>query len=82
MLWHLKNIESPTTRRRYLSPIASVFDPLGFIAPYLLRPKKDLQLLCKTNKKRGKKKQPKKQVSPLEMLTKGKKQRTRGSPNP
>jgi hypothetical protein len=39
-------MECPTTRRKCLSLIASVFDPMGFIAPYLLRPKKALQKMC------------------------------------
>jgi hypothetical protein len=43
MLGHLRDIEPPTTRKKCLSLIAKVFDPMGFIAPYLLRPKK---LLC------------------------------------
>jgi hypothetical protein len=46
MLAHLMNIECPETRRKCLSLIASVFDPMGFIAAYLLKPKKALQLLC------------------------------------
>jgi hypothetical protein len=40
MLAHLKKIEPPTTRRECLSLLYSVFDPMGFIAPYLLRSKK------------------------------------------
>jgi hypothetical protein len=41
----LKDIEPPTTKKKCLSLIAKVFDPMGFIAPNLLRPKKALQLL-------------------------------------
>jgi hypothetical protein len=44
-LAHLRTIEPPTTKRSCFSLIALVFDPMGFIAPYLLRPKKALQLL-------------------------------------
>jgi hypothetical protein len=47
MLAHLKNGKHPTTRRECLSLIALMFDPMGFIAPYLLRPKKALQHLCR-----------------------------------
>ena len=46
-LAHLKGDKPPTTRRECLSLIASVFYPMGFIAPYLLRPKKALQHLCR-----------------------------------
>jgi hypothetical protein len=46
MLAYLMDIECPETRRKFLSLIASVFDPMGFIAPFLLRPKKAFQRLC------------------------------------
>lgn len=38
--------EHPFTRRGVLSTIASVFDPLGFVAPFILVGKKILQQLC------------------------------------
>ncbi|XP_073766183.1 uncharacterized protein isoform X2 [Danio rerio] len=38
--------EHPFTRRGVLSTIASVFDPLGFMAPFILVGKKILQQLC------------------------------------
>ncbi|XP_056236444.1 uncharacterized protein LOC130172051 [Seriola aureovittata] len=38
--------EKSTTRRGILSTIASVFDPLGFLAPFLLQGKKILQEMC------------------------------------
>ncbi|CAI5682991.1 unnamed protein product [Oreochromis niloticus] len=38
--------EKPVTRRGILSIIASVFDPLGFLAPFLLIGKKILQEMC------------------------------------
>ncbi len=37
------------TRRSMLSTVSSVFDPLGFVAPYLLPAKKLLQRLCQEN---------------------------------
>ncbi|XP_051803238.1 uncharacterized protein LOC127533647 [Acanthochromis polyacanthus] len=36
----------PATRRGILSTVASVFDPLGFLAPFLLLGKKILQEMC------------------------------------
>ena len=39
--------ERPATRRGILSTVASVFDPLGFLAPFLLLGKKVLQEMCK-----------------------------------
>lgn len=36
----------PATRRGVLSSVASVYDPLGFIAPYLLNGKRVLQEMC------------------------------------
>ena len=37
----------PSTKRGLLSCIASLYDPLGFVAPILLRPKRLLQQLCR-----------------------------------
>jgi hypothetical protein len=39
--------EQPLTRRGIPSMISSVFDPLGFLAPFVLRAKKLLQRFCK-----------------------------------
>ena len=39
--------ESPPTRRGILSVISSIYDPLGFIAPFLLEGKAILQETCK-----------------------------------
>ena len=36
----------PATRRGILSSVASIYDPLGFVAPYLLNGKKILQDMC------------------------------------
>lgn len=41
--------EKPATRRGILSIVASVFDPLGFMAPFLLLGKKILQEMCQKN---------------------------------
>ncbi|XP_067034775.1 uncharacterized protein [Acropora muricata] len=41
--------DKPLTRRGILSTVNSVYDPLGFAAPFLLRGKRILQLLCKEN---------------------------------
>ncbi|XP_064647467.1 uncharacterized protein LOC135500152 [Lineus longissimus] len=38
--------EQPLTRRGILSMISSVFDPLGFLAPFILKGKQILQELC------------------------------------
>ena len=38
-----------STRRGILSTISSVYDPLGFISPYILKAKIILQRLCKDN---------------------------------
>lgn len=38
--------EKPPTRQGILSTVASVFDPLGFLAPFLLLGKKILQEMC------------------------------------
>ena len=39
----------PVTRRGVLSTIASVFDPLGFLSPYILLGKQILQDMCREN---------------------------------
>ncbi|XP_067946371.1 uncharacterized protein [Watersipora subatra] len=39
----------PVTRRGILSTIASVFDPLGLISPFILKGKQILQEMCKEN---------------------------------
>ncbi|XP_054868653.1 uncharacterized protein LOC129349462 [Amphiprion ocellaris] len=38
--------EHPMTKRRILCTVASVYDPLGFVAPFTLRGKQILQQLC------------------------------------
>ena len=45
----MANKEKPSTRRGILSTISSIFDPLGFIAPVLMKPKILLQQLCRLN---------------------------------
>ncbi|XP_028323938.1 uncharacterized protein LOC114476536 [Gouania willdenowi] len=39
--------DNPLTRRGVLSTVASVYDPLGFVAPFILIGKQILQTLCK-----------------------------------
>ena len=39
--------EKPSTRRRILSIVSSVYDPLGFVAPFILTAKMILQGLCR-----------------------------------
>ena len=41
--------DMPLTRRGVLSTIKSVYDPLGFLAPVILKGKKILQQLCRDN---------------------------------
>lgn len=38
--------DQPATRRGILSTVASIYDPLGFLAPYVLAGKKILQEMC------------------------------------
>ena len=39
--------EKPLTRRGIISTVASIYDPLGLIAPYTLRGKQILQRMCR-----------------------------------
>ena len=39
--------ERPLTRRGVLSTVASIYDPLGFVAPFILRGKLLLQQMCR-----------------------------------
>ena len=43
--------EKPLTRREVLSTLSSIYDPLGFDAPFLLQGKQILQKLCHLNLK-------------------------------
>ena len=43
---HIKNL--PATRRGILSTISGIYDPLGFISPFILIGKSILQGMCKT----------------------------------
>ncbi|XP_073728111.1 uncharacterized protein [Misgurnus anguillicaudatus] len=45
--FHVPLKDQPTTRRGILSTIASIYDPLGFVAPYVLNGKKILQEMCR-----------------------------------
>ncbi len=45
-LFDLKMAEKPMTRRSILSIVASIYDPLGFLAPFVLIGKLLLQELC------------------------------------
>ena len=38
--------EKPMTRREMLSIVSSIYDPLEFVAPFILKGKRLLQLLC------------------------------------
>lgn len=39
--------DNPLTRRGVLSTVASLYDPLGFMAPYILIGKQILQQMCR-----------------------------------
>ena len=39
--------DRPATRRGILSAVSSVYDPLGFLAPFVLNRKRILQDICK-----------------------------------
>ena len=41
---HLK--DTPATRRGMLSTVSSIYDPLGFVAPFILPGRKTIQRLC------------------------------------
>ena len=41
--------DKPMTRRGILSTVSSVYDPLGFVAPFIIPAKKLLQDLCREN---------------------------------
>ncbi|KAK3515917.1 hypothetical protein QTP86_004881, partial [Hemibagrus guttatus] len=45
--FHVPLKGQPTTHRSILSAVASIFDPLGFVAPYVLNGKKILQEMCR-----------------------------------
>ena len=46
-VFHFNDIGNPNTRRRLLSCVATIFDPIGLIAPFILTAKILLQTLCK-----------------------------------
>ena len=41
--------DRPLTRRGILSTIGSIYDPLGFVAPFTVLGKQILQALCRDN---------------------------------
>ena len=41
--------EKALTRRGMLSMVSKIYDPLGFASPFLLKGKRILQALCKSN---------------------------------
>ena len=41
------HLQHPATRRGILSAVASLFDPLGFMSPYVLKGKRILQEMCR-----------------------------------
>ena len=45
--FHISVKENPCTRRGILSTTSSIYDPLGFLGPFLLTPKMLLQDLCR-----------------------------------
>lgn len=46
-MFNIKFQSQPTTRRGILSTVASLYDPLGFVAPVLLKAKTILQEMCR-----------------------------------
>ena len=48
--WFKTNLdEKPLTRRGMLSMVSKIYDPLGFAAPFLLKGKRIIQVLPKSN---------------------------------
>ena len=45
--YNISQKDKPHTRRGILSMVSSIFDPLGFVAPFVLLAKIILQRLCK-----------------------------------
>ena len=45
--FHITLKDKPLTRRSILSTVSSIYDPLGLAAPFVVRGKKVLQMLCK-----------------------------------
>ena len=48
--YRVKTMEKPLTRRGLLSMLSSVYDPLGFASPYILKARKIVQELCRLKK--------------------------------
>ncbi|KAK3715341.1 hypothetical protein QZH41_001342 [Actinostola sp. cb2023] len=46
--FHITVTNKPPTRRGILSTVASIYDPLGIVAPFTMPAKRILQSLCKT----------------------------------
>ena len=47
----IKMNNEPTTQQRLLAALSSIYDPLGLGAPFLLKERQIIQILCKQNLK-------------------------------
>ena len=45
----IKMNNKPTTQQRLLAALSSIYDPLGLGAPFLLKGRQIIQILCKQN---------------------------------
>ena len=52
LMFKIKSMQKPSTRRGLLSVLSSIYDPLGIASPFILHGRRIIQNLCKENLKR------------------------------